>query len=150
MSKTTAVYLGLGSNLGDRKANIEEALRLLDGLLGPRTRQSSLLETPAWGFEGEDFLNAAVRYDIILPADADLKTAAYHLLENVKKIERSLGRKGAAEYDSEGVRIYHSRTIDIDILYFGDLVMDEPLLTIPHKGIKQRDFVKIPLSEIID
>ena len=137
------VYSSLGSNEGDREKNIRQALSLMDERFGtPYSRLSSLLETKSWGFEGADFLNCAVMYELegITPSET---------LEAVKKIESELGRTGSPEYDSEGRRIYRNRPIDIDILYFGDRKVDTPSLKIPPPLMEQRDFVRIPLSEIL-
>ena len=70
------------------------------------------------------------------------------ILEKCKDIERKLGRTEAPEYDEDGKRIYHDRTVDIDILLFGDNIIDCEELTIPHKLMYERDFVMKPLSEI--
>ena len=83
-----------------------------------------------------------------IPEGADAEEQARGLLETVKRIEREMGRTDPPEYDGAGNRIYHSRIIDIDILFVGSLRMDTPELTIPHKGIKERAFVMIPLLEI--
>ena len=139
--KAVPVYLSLGTNQGDRRAQIDEALRRLDAAIGrPYEALSSIIETPAWGFEGPDFLNCVVRY----------RTAKrpHTLLRICKKIERAMGRTGAPEYDAEGHRIYHDRPIDIDILLYGDEHVDTPDLKIPHPLMEQRDFVMRPLAEI--
>ena len=135
------VYFSLGSNLGDRKALLKEALKRMDEAFGtPYSALSSLIETPAWGFEGQPFLNSAVMYEI----DSD----PFVVLKQVKAIEKAMGRTGSAEYDSAGRRIYHDRPIDIDILYYGERNVETPELRIPHPLIGERDFVKIPLAEI--
>jgi 2-amino-4-hydroxy-6-hydroxymethyldihydropteridine diphosphokinase len=135
-------YFSLGSNLGDREKNISEALRRMDEAFGTHySALSKIIETEPFGFSGEAFLNAAVLYRI--PAESPLWT-----LYQVKGIEREMGRIDAPEYNAEGKRIYHSRIIDIDILFYGKEIIDTPELTIPHKGIAERDFVLIPLREI--
>lgn len=136
------VYFSLGSNLGDRENNISEALRRMDEAFGTHySALSKIIETEPFGFSGEAFLNAAVLYRI--PAESPLWT-----LYQVKAIEKEMGRTDAPEYNAEGKRIYHSRIIDIDILFYGKEIIDTPELTIPHKGIAERDFVLIPLREI--
>ena len=136
------VYFSLGSNLGDREANILEALRRMDEAFGVHySSLSSLIETEPMGFSGGKFLNAAVLYRI--PAESPLWT-----LYMIKSIEREMGRTDPPEYDSEGNRVYHSRIIDIDILFYGREIIDTPELTIPHKGIADRPFVMIPLRQI--
>ncbi len=136
------VYFSLGSNLGDREANILEALRRMDEAFGVHySALSSLIETEPVGFSGGKFLNAAVLYRI--PAESPLWT-----LYMIKSIEREMGRMDPPEYDSEGKRVYHSRIIDIDILFYGRERIDIPELTIPHKGIADRPFVMVPLRQI--
>ena len=136
------VYFSLGSNLGDREANILEALRRMDEAFGVHySALSSLIETEPVGFSGGKFLNAAVLYRI--PAESPLWT-----LYMIKSIEREMGRMDPPEYDSEGKRVYHSRIIDIDILFYGREIIDIPELTIPHKGIADRPFVMVPLRQI--
>ena len=142
------LYLSLGSNMGDRRANIEAALAMLDEAFGTGYKHlSNIIETPSWGFQGEDFLNCAVMY--ALPRKrAGAEAQALEVLDTVKAIERRLGRAGAPEYDASGRRIYHSRPIDIDILFFGTHVIDHPRLQVPHPLIAERDFVLVPLDEI--
>ena len=148
--KVVDLYLSLGSNMGDRAANIENALSLLNiELKTPYKAVSSLLETEPWGFESEQkFLNAAVHYQLRLQEGYNPEAEALMILEICKDIERRLGRKEVLEYDEAGERIYHNRPIDIDILLFGEHRIDCPELTIPHKLMYERDFVMIPLKEI--
>ena len=139
--KAQDVYLSLGSNQGDRQARIDEALRRLDKAVGrPYDALSSVIETPAWGFDGPPFLNCVVRYRTARRPET--------LLKICKRIERAMGRRGAPEYDADGRRIYRDRPIDIDILLYGDLSMDTPELTIPHPLMREREFVMRPLAEI--
>lgn len=136
------VYFSLGSNLGDRERNISEALRRMDEAFGVHySSLSTIIETEPMGFVGDSFLNAVVLYRI--PAESPLWT-----LYQVKSIEKDMGRTDPPEYDAEGRRVYHSRVIDIDILFYGREIIDTPELTIPHKGIAERPFVMIPLREI--
>lgn len=150
------VYFSLGSNLGDREKNITEALGRMDEAFGRHYEAlSKLIETEPMGFYGGKFLNAAVLYRI--PVGERSRTTAIRVhsgagaervLDIVKAIERSMGRTDQPEYDAAGERIYHSRVIDIDILFYGKETIDTPRLTIPHKGISDRPFVMIPLLEI--
>ena len=144
------LYLSLGSNQGDRRKNIEDAISLLNIELGtPYSRISSLLETEPWGFDSEDkFINAAVMYELDLPVGYNPEAEGLILLEICKDIERRLGRTGKPQYDEKGERIYTSRPIDIDILLFGDNRIDCEELTVPHKLMYERDFVMVPLREI--
>ena len=141
------VYLGLGSNLGDRELNLLKAMNLMDEAFGTHPeRISRIVETPAWGFEGPDFLNLCVLYR--LPVQGTPQEQATTILGQVKAIEKALGRPEEALFDADGRRVYHNRPIDIDILLFGTEIIHTENLTIPHPLIGQRDFVKKPLLEI--
>ena len=144
------LYLSLGSNMGDRVKNIEDALSCLNIEFNTQYKAvSSMIETEPWGFESDDkFLNAAVHYELQLPEGYNPEAEGLMILESCKKVERMLGRTGEPEYDEVGRRIYRSRPIDIDILLFGDNKIDCEELTIPHKLMYERDFVMIPLREI--
>ena len=128
------VYLGLGSNQGDRNKQLARAIELIGERVGKVIRQSSIIETEPWGFtSGNKFLNCAIFIETeLLPRK---------VLEVTKQIERELGRryKGMACRD---------RPIDIDILLYDDITLDEPDLQIPHPLMYERDFVMIPLREI--
>ncbi len=146
------LYLSLGSNQGDRRKNIEDALSCLNVEFRTQySKVSDIIETEPWGFESDEkFLNAAVLYELDLPEGYNPEAEALMILESCKKVERMLGRTGEPEYDSEGNRIYRSRPIDIDILLFGDNRIDCEELTIPHKLMYERDFVMKPLNEILN
>lgn len=146
------LYLGLGSDSGDRKANLDKALDMLDMVLGVHyDAVSDYIETEPWGFESPDmFLNAAVRYVLDVPRGTDVSRLAHSILDKCKAIEREMGRTGSPEYDDSGHRIYRSRIIDIDILLFGDFRIDEDDLKIPHPLMQERDFVMIPLRQILN
>ena len=145
------LYLSLGSNMGDRETNIETAVSLLNvELKTPYKAISSLLETEPWGFESDHkFLNAAVHYELRLKKGYNPEAEGLMILEICKDIESRLGRTGGPEYSAEGERIYHNRPIDIDILLFGDHKIDCPELTVPHKLMYERDFVMVPLKQIL-
>lgn len=125
-------YLGLGSNLGDRLANLRAAV---NGLL-PEVRvltESAVYETPPWGVEDQPgFLNMALK------AETDLAPGA--LRDHVKRIERRVGR-------TETFR-WGPRVIDIDILLYDDRIVDRPKLIIPHAQMHKRPFVLVPLASI--
>ncbi len=141
------VFLGLGSNLGDRDVNLLKAMNLLDEAFGMHPeRISRIVETPAWGFEGPDFLNLCVLYR--LPRVGTPQEQATRILRQVKEIEKALGRTEEALFNADGKRVYHNRIIDIDILLYGTHVIHTEDLTVPHPLIGQRDFVKKPLLEI--
>lgn len=142
------LYLSLGSNLGDRSANIHEALNRLDRSFGVKyERLSDIIETESWGFDSEPFLNCAVLYKLPRTKQS-AEDQAVDILDRIKVIEREMGREESLEYSVDGRRIYHSRPIDIDILFFGPHRIDLPALKIPHPLIAERDFVKIPLAQI--
>ena len=135
--KVHNVYLGLGSNLGDKEENIRKAITLIGDRVGTVLRQSSLIETEPWGFESENsFLNGVILVETTFTPRQTLKAT--------QKIERELGRKRK----SDSLKKYADRPIDIDILLYDDLTIDEPDLKIPHPLMEQRDFVMIPLREI--
>ena len=138
------VYLGLGSNLGEREEHIRKAVALIGEKVGLVIRQSSLIETEPWGFESENrFLNGVILVETSL--------TPRQLLRATQKIERSLGRKRKStdsSLQSPDFSKYSDRPIDIDILLYDDLTIDEPDLKIPHPLMEQRDFVMIPLNEI--
>lgn len=135
------VYLGLGSNLGDCEANIREAIRLIGERVGRVIRQSTLIETEPWGFESENkFLNGVILCETTL--------TPRQLLKTTQRIERALGRKKKSTVSCLQTPNYSDRPIDIDILLFDDLTIDEPDLKIPHPLMHERDFVMIPLKEI--
>ena len=146
------LYLSLGSNLGDREENIRKALSLLDEeLKKPYKAVSSFIETEPWGFESDErFINAVVLYEIDLPDDFEPEEEGLRILGICKKVERNLGRTGKPEYDSCGNRLYRSRIIDVDILLLGDERVDCKELTIPHKLMEKRDFVMVPLRQIMN
>lgn len=131
------IVLAFGSNLGDREGFILSAYRLLEEELGEMIMKSSFIETPAWGFESENsFINSVAVFDTLkTPLEA---------LEICNKIEKELGRERNPEQKG-----YQNRTIDIDILFYEDIVLDTPTLKIPHPLIAERDFVLTPLKEIL-
>jgi 2-amino-4-hydroxy-6-hydroxymethyldihydropteridine diphosphokinase len=133
----TRVYLGLGTNLGDKPANLHRAVRLIAERVGQVVAVSSFHATEPWGFESaHSFLNAACAVDTTLPPLA--------LLQATQAIERDMGRK---EKSVDGN--YADRLIDIDILLYGDEQVSLPGLTIPHPLMRERDFVMVPLSEVL-
>ena len=133
--KLRELYLLLGTNLGDREANLQTALAALDrAFKGRRLRMSEIMETEACGFSGPPFLNAVVVYRSARKPENVLKIC--------KQIERSMGRTDTPEYAPDGSRIYHNRIIDIDILFYGEHSVSTPQLSIPHPQVHSRPFVK--------
>ena len=139
------LFLGLGSNLGDRAENIRKAVLLIQERVGEVVRQSSLIETEPWGFESDHcFLNGVILCETTL--------TPRQVLRATQKIERELGRKKKttllSHLSSLTSHLYSDRPIDIDILLYDDLTVNEPDLKIPHPLMHERDFVMIPLREI--
>jgi len=128
------VYVGLGSNVGEKSDFLRQAVQQIQNL--PRTERlccSSMWQTEPWGTEGQEvYLNAVVRFFTDQTPD--------ELLTSLQNIEQALGR----------VRPYHwaPRTIDLDLLLYGDKVLHTPRLTVPHPWMKQRLFVLVPLQEL--
>ena len=146
------LYLSLGSNAGDREGNIRKAVALLEQRWNvPCKALSELTETEPWGrWKGtpNPFLNAAAAFELPICPSAE---NALRLLADCKEVERKLGREeDVMEYDSDGERIYHPRTLDLDILLWGDWRMDTPQLQIPHPRMFEREFVIAPLAQIAD
>ena len=130
------VFLGLGTNLGDREENLKKAVAMIAGNIGEIVTCSSVYETEPWGFQSENqFLNAVVKVRTVLKPPG--------LLGRILMIEAQLGRLRDGEATG-----YKSRTIDIDILLFGHETINKKTLQIPHPRIPDRKFVLVPLCEI--
>jgi 2-amino-4-hydroxy-6-hydroxymethyldihydropteridine diphosphokinase len=128
------VYLSFGSNLGDRYSMLEKAMGMMIHHAGRCTVVSSIYETTAWGFDtDQNFLNMVAGFETNLEP--------LEILELIKITETMLGRQRKGS-------VYESRTIDIDILFYEDLVMEEDTLVIPHPLLHHRNFVLLPLHEI--
>ena len=135
--KESPLFLSLGSNLGNREETLHRAIQLIGERIGTVQRVSSFIETEPWGFQSvHPFLNAACMVLTTL--------SPYQCLSATQQIERELGR---TQKSKDG--IYHDRPIDIDLLLYGDLQISTPTLTIPHPRMYERDFVMIPLREIL-
>ena len=125
-------YLALGTNLGDRPANLRAAIQALPPSIVQR-QSSSIYETPPWGVENQPaFLNMAVRCETTLEPEA--------LLKRIKQLEIQLGRQQSYPWGP--------RLIDLDILFYDDLILNTTQLTIPHPRLHERAFVLVPLTEI--
>ena len=126
------VYLALGTNLGDRPANLRRALAALPPALQV-TAVSPVYETPPWGLTDQPaFLNMAVRGETDLPP--------MELLVRLKALEIELGRQPAVRYGP--------RLIDLDILFYDELLLDSPALSLPHPRLHERAFVLVPLADL--
>ena len=136
MTTPVIAFVGLGGNLGDPAATLGTALQALDEVQGTRLlRASRLYRTPAWGVEQQpDFINAVAMLETSLGAQA--------LLESLFVIERRHGRVREAE------QRWGPRTLDLDLLLYGDAVIDEPGLRVPHPHLHERAFALLPLLEI--
>lgn len=127
------VYLGIGSNLGDRIGYFSTTLKVLESSVGKVVLKSSIYETKAWGKEDEaDYLN------MVILVETNLKPE--ELLKQTQQIEVKLGRTKKEKWGS--------RTIDIDILFYDDIIFRSEALEIPHPLIYMRKFVLLPLVEI--
>lgn len=139
------IYLSLGTNCGDKNANIVMARRLLKERLklndpGCFLIGTEEIVTEAEGFDGDDFINQVVSFESDAFQDED---GAERLLDICQQIEVEMGRPvHKAEYKEDGSRKYCSRIIDIDILKYNDMNISTERLTVPHPQIEQRKFVK--------
>ena len=133
MGRKQKVYLSLGSNLGNRLANLQKAIFRIQQKAGKVLDISSVYENPAFGFEGKDF------YNIVISLLTPLEPKA--LLDTLLQIEKDFGR-----IRSDGG--YSSRTLDIDIIYYGTEVINNDDLVIPHPQMQHRNFVLKPLGDI--
>ena len=126
-------YLLIGGNLGDRAAYLEQAIKQIEALCGRITHTSSIYETAAWGFtEQPPFFNQALQVETAL--------SATELMQQLLSIELSLGR--------ERLLPLGPRSIDLDIIYFNNEIIQDDIVSIPHPRMEQRNFVLIPLNEI--
>lgn len=134
MHSSKTVYLSIGSNLGDKLNNLQEAVFLIQKKVGGITGVSHIYQSASWGFDADDFLNACIALKTSMPPQK--------LMETLLGIEAELGRLRSA---SEG---YLSRTIDIDILYYGHEIINSGDLIVPHPKMHLRRFVLKPLADI--
>lgn len=132
----TTVYLGIGSNLGNRRANINKAIAKLKHIAGVKiTKTSKIIETqPQGGPPQNKFLNGVIEIETSL--------MPFKLLSQLKKIEKELGRVKSA--------VNGPRVIDLDILTFGKMRINTPRLKIPHPRMYEREFVMKPLKELLE
>ena len=129
------VYLSIGSNKGNRSVLINKAIDEIEKKIGVIISRSSIYQSKSWGFDSNDF------YNLCLLIHTDIMPKS--LLINLKKIEKSMGRE-----DIDGS--YSDRFIDIDILFYGNIIIDSEDLKIPHPKIEIRKFVLVPMLEIAD
>ena len=129
------VYLSIGSNKGNRSVLINKAINEIEKKIGKIISRTSIYQSKSWGFDSNDF------YNLSLLIDTDIEPKS--LLINLKKIEKSMGRE-----DIDGS--YSDRFIDIDILFYDNIIIDSEDLKIPHPKIEIRKFVLVPMLEIAD
>lgn len=135
MNKTNKVYLSIGSNLGNKLEQLQQAIFLLRKAIGPVKSISKIYQCPSWGFDGDDFLNACLLVETQLEAPLVLNGILY--------IEKEMGR------DRFSIdRGYQSRNIDIDILFYNEEVINSENLSVPHLKMEDRRFVLRPLADI--
>ena len=136
MNQEDTIYLGLGTNQGNKEENIRGAIEELSHLLGTPTAVATIIETEPWGFQSDNsFLNTVVAFNTTL--------APEEILKATQEIERRLGR---TKKSIDGC--YSDRPIDIDILLYGNRVIESEHLTIPHPLLHKRLFVLQPLAQI--
>ena len=125
----------LGSNIGDRKVHIARAIQMIEESIGPIWASSAYYETEAWGNgDQDDFINVALEVEHYMTPNQLLKT--------VNRIEDDLGRERKEKWGA--------RTIDIDIIFVEDIIVDTDKLTLPHKWMEKRNFVLYPMVEIAE
>ncbi len=130
------VFIGLGTNLGNRMANIELAYIEIENQIGTIEKKSSFYKTPPWGYDStKDFFNTIVQVSTNLPVN--------ELLIVIKKIEGDLGRAKKKKNS-----VYEDRLIDLDIIDFNGQIFDLENLTVPHERMHLRSFVLFPLEEL--
>lgn len=134
MSLQQKVVLSLGSNIGNRRENIENCIQLIHNRIGLVLRVSKLYETPAWGFESDAFYNCALLIHSSFSAEK--------ILKKITAIEKEMGR---FRKEKAG---YEARIIDIDIVSIESQVLDAPHLHIPHPQMQNRKFVLLPVSDL--
>lgn len=134
MSHQETVYLSIGSNLGDRLSHIQRCIFLIEARIGGILALSKVYESSSWGFEADDFLNCCISLNTSLEPEK--------LLEKLQGIEQDLGRA------KKKITRYASRSIDIDIIFFGCATRSNDTLVIPHPEMQHRKFVLQPLADL--
>ncbi|MBZ9786509.1 2-amino-4-hydroxy-6-hydroxymethyldihydropteridine diphosphokinase [Psychroflexus sp. CAK57W] len=135
MNNITTTYIALGSNKGNKLDSLKEAVLEIYKTIGDVTQVSKVYKTPAWGFEGEDFLNAVIEVKTRFSAEITLK--------KLLAIELKLGRTRIKD------KGYQARTIDLDILFYGEEIITTETLEVPHPKLTERNFVLYPLADLV-
>ncbi|MDR1370872.1 MAG: 2-amino-4-hydroxy-6-hydroxymethyldihydropteridine diphosphokinase [Dysgonamonadaceae bacterium] len=129
-------YISLGSNLGDKKQNLEKAVQLIAERVGTVSAVSSVYETKPWGYESVHMF-----FNMVIRIKTDLSPT--RLLKVTQNIEKEMGRTKKSSGN-----FYQDRIIDIDLIIYDDLTLETPELTLPHPHYREREFVMKPLCEI--
>ena len=132
--KKSTTYLSLGSNVGDRTDNLKNVINSIENLVGKVNKISKFYENPAIGFDGDNFVNICVEVVTHL--------SPKELLNSLLKIENEYGRKRLKSGE------YSSRIIDIDIIFYEDLIINQNGLVIPHPRMQSRHFVLTPMCDL--
>ena len=131
-----SVFVLLGSNLGDRELLVNQACKMMEERCGSIVAKSRLYESEPWGFKSEHwFLNQVVKLKTSLPPDV--------LMRELLAIEKELGRDRSTPHEG-----YVSRPMDLDILYFGNEIIDTQFVTVPHPRLHERRFTLLPLCDV--
>lgn len=131
-----STYIILGSNIGKKEETIEAAIVDIERYIGQVNKQSSFYKTSPWGFDSDSyFLNKVICINT--------KLTPRNMMQQLLNIEDKLGR--VRDVNSKG---YTSRTIDLDVLFIGDAIVKEDIITVPHPRIESRKFVLTPMHEI--
>jgi 2-amino-4-hydroxy-6-hydroxymethyldihydropteridine diphosphokinase len=134
----TVVYLSLGSNIGNKPQNLFDSINQIDQRIGRLVKSSNFYSTPPFQMDSDnEFWNACIQIET--------NVEPIELLKEIKEIESEMGRSEKSKHKK-----YSDRIIDIDILFYGEQVVDHPELSIPHPEWKNRLFVLIPLKELTD
>ncbi|MFV0531459.1 MAG: 2-amino-4-hydroxy-6-hydroxymethyldihydropteridine diphosphokinase [Flavobacteriales bacterium] len=135
MNQKNVTYLSLGSNMGDKKKNIEAAIEYIEVYVGKILQASNFYSSESWGFESDLFLNNAI--------EVLTKMSPLQLLNKIKIIEQKMGSVHNSFFEG-----YQPRIIDIDIIYYNDFLYRQKILNIPHLSMHHRKFVLMPLLEL--
>ncbi len=135
MNRKNVTYLSLGSNVGNKKGYIRQALQYIEEYIGEVVQESHYYVSEAWGFESDDFLNSVIEVKTLFDP--------LQLLNRIKMIENTIGA-----YHNSLLEGYHARKIDIDIIYYNNFIYKQKLLKIPHVHMQNRKFVLLPFLDL--
>lgn len=134
MKEGNKIVLSIGTNQGDKLENIVHCIQLIKEKIGMVTQVSKIYQTPSWGFESDPFFNCAL--------EVMSQQTPNEILESALSIEQEMGRTRT------GIEGYQSRIIDIDLILYGDTVIESEKLTLPHPLLQERKFVLLPLADL--